>query len=489
MIDSKLDFYTRITSVMPPYDHQRRAVNAAVRGVLDDGCHALFMEMGTGKTKTTLDAWQALLSTGFFDGLMVVAPKAILSVWADEEIPRHVPFDHSLTVWDGRTSRKARLEFEQALTHPLAAVMVVNVESFQTLPDEMRSRVRMFLQKRRTLMVVDESSYIKSPDAHRAKNIVIAGKLAKGRMILTGTEITNSPLDLFMQYEFMRPGFWGVKNFYLFRQRYAILEEAYGAGRRTFKKVVGFQRINELLERVAPYCSRALKRDCLDLPEKIHVTMPVELSDAQAKAYKSLKDHLAALVEDHVVTVPNAIALFTKFRQVTGGGINVDGESAVIDPDPPKLKALLADLEDTDEQAIIWAAFTHEIEMLARELGKVAPTVTFYGDDEQAARDENKRKFQSGEARFIVINPQAGAYGLNLQNCHLQYFYSRTLSPSQNWQAEDRTHRPGQKDPCVYKTLVARGTVDERIEALLEQKTDIRERFQTMSVEDMISLV
>jgi SNF2 family DNA or RNA helicase len=481
--------YTVFEPNLPPYEHQKRAVDAAVRGILDDGYHALFMEMGTGKTKTTIDAWRALLTMGDFNALLVVAPKAILSVWSDEEIPRHGPSDYGLYVWDGRTSAKAAAQFESVLRSSRPAILLVNVEAFQTVPDAMRDMVRRFLKDRTALMVVDESSTIKSPDAKRAKNIVLAGKLAAGRMILTGTEITNSVLDLYMQFEFLKPGFWEVRNYFLFRARYAILEDAYGAGRRTFKKVVGFQRVGELMDRITPYCSRALKRDCLDLPPKIYMTIRVELSEPQKAAYKSLKDHLAALIEGKVLTVPNKIALFTKFRQITGGMVCMEGEKAVIDPHPPKLAALIADVEDSSEQAIVWASFTHEIDMVAAALSKVAKTVKFYGEEEQAARDEAKRLFQSGEARFIVMNPQCGAYGLNFQNAHIQYFYSRSLRPADNWQGEDRIHRSGQTETCVYKTLLARDTVDERIETLLAAKTDVRSKIQDMTIEDMFSII
>lgn len=483
------DYYSVIQPKLAPYLHQRRAVNELIEGVKTYGYHALFMEMGTGKTKTTIDAWQILLHSGAYDGLVVVAPKAILSVWEIEEIPRHMFQSYALYRWDGRTSAKSQKEFGAVLDSQLPAVFIVNIESFQTVPEAMRLRLRAFLQKRKCLMAVDESSYIKSPDAKRSKNIKAAGMLAKARVILTGTEITNSPLDLYMQFEFLCPGFWKVKNYFIFRMRYAILKEEYGPGRRTFKKVVGFQRINELMDRIAPFCSRALKRECLDLPGKIYTTIYVELSDAQKQVYKQLKEFLAAMVRDKIVTVPNKIALFTKFRQIPGGCINIEGESAIIDDDPPKLQALLSDLADTDEQAIIWCAFTHEIELVSKALSKIANTATFYGEGSQDARNSNMRLFQEGAVRFLVGNPAAGAYGLNLQNCHLQYNYSRVLSPSQSWQAEDRIHRPGQQLPCVYKTIIAQGTVDERIESLLAQKTDIRTRFQDMSIADMYDLV
>jgi SNF2 family DNA or RNA helicase len=485
------NFYQIISPKFPPYDHQIKAVNEATTNFMEQGFHALFMEMGTGKTKTTIDSWMALVTLKMSDGLVICAPKAILSVWAEEELPKHCTLGYVLYQWDGRKSMRAQKEFEAVLMSKKPAVFLVNTESFQTCPETMRTRVRAFLKQRSCLMAVDESSYIKSADANRTKNISLAGALAKFRTILTGTEITNSPLDLYSQMEFLKKGFFGVKSFFMFRQHYAILVDQYGAGGRTFKKVVGFQRVNELMDKVNPHASRALKKDCLDLPPKIYQNINVEMSEPIQTAYMQLKKHLATLIDDKVLTVPNKIALFTKFRQITGGAVKIEDEVQIIDARPPKLQALLADLSDTDEQAVIWAAFTQEIELIAYTLEAegFGHAVRFYGQESQETRDEAKREFQSGKARFIVINPQCGAFGLNLQQCHLMYFYSRSLRPADNWQGEDRIHRSGQDTACVYKALITKGTVDERIEALLTAKTDIRTQFQDMTIADMYNMV
>ena len=487
--EKEKDVYDDIPFKLAPYDHQRKIVNETVRDLLSTGYHGLFMEMGTGKTKCTIDSSMALVYGEEITGLVVIAPKAILSVWTEEELPKHMGLPYVTYTWDGKASNKAEEAFGRFNSSPSFAVFVVNVEAFQMVNDTMRKRLHAFIKAHRCLAAVDESSFIKSPGAKRSKALIGLSKLVPYRMILTGTEITNSPLDLYMQMRFLCHTFWGSLVFLYFRNRYAILIDEYGAGGKIHKKVVGFQRMDELMGKIAPHVSRALKRDCLDLPAQIYSVIHVDLSPAQEAVYFSLKKHLAAMIEEKVMTVPNKISLFTKFRQITGGGVNIEDEHAVIDPNPPKLQALLADLAGTDEQAIIWAAFTHEIDMLVRSLAEIAPTVAFHGDVPQERRDANKRAFQEGKARFIVMNPQAAAYGLNFQNCHVQYTYSRVLSPAQVWQAESRTHRSGQVEACVYKVLVARGTVDERIEALLAQKTDIRERFQTMTIEDIFNLV
>lgn len=484
------DAYSRIAPKYKPYRHQEVAVNEGYRDFKKYGFHAFFMDMGTGKTKTTLDTAAILASDGMITGLVVICPSPLTSTWANEELPKHMCIPYVVNVWDGKKTKKSRAAFNAVVASPLFAVFVINIEAFQTGPEEMRERFKAFMKARPSLMAIDESSFIKNPKANRTKLIKSAGRLAKYRTILTGTEITTSPLDLYAQFEFLFPGFWGVRNYFIFRAHFAVLEDQYGSGQRTFKKVVGYKCMKELMGKVAPYVSRALKKDCLDLPPKQYETIYVELSEKQHVVYDSLKKHLAAVVSQGVVlTVPNKIALFTKFRQVTGGIVKVDGDSKVIDDNPAKLQALIADLYGTDDQAIVWCCFNSEIEMvvaaLRKEFGSAAP---YCGLVDKNKLEEYKVGFQHGDIRFLVLNPAEGSYGLNLQNCHIVYKYSIPLSPGQNWQGEDRIDRSGQVHQCIYKSLLARGTVDERVAAIIAARTTVREKFRDGSVPDSMTL-
>lgn len=482
--------YTTISPRLRPYDHQVIAVNSAVQNMRSHGFHALFMEMGTGKTKTTIDSFMVMHASGACNAMLVVCPKSLVSTWRDEELPKHMSIPYSSLAWDGKTTMKSGVEFDRFMATPGAIIYIVNVEAFQSLNDVMRKRVSRVLRERSAMMIVDESSTIKGPKAQRSKNIKLAGTVAKARMILTGTEISKGPLDLYMQFEFLKPGFWGLKSFFMFQQKYAIMQDAYGPGGRIFKKVVGYQKVNEIVSTISPYTTRAMKKYCLDLPEKIKTTIRCEMSAEQARAYKELREHLATiLASGETLTVASKVTLFTKFRQITGGTLKGEEDTAILDPSPGKLEALLADISDTDEQVIVWCAFRAEIDIVAKALSSLGEVVRFDGSVEIDDRSESKARFQRGEARFFVANMKTGAYGLNLQNCHIQYFYSRDLSPQVNWQAEDRSHRPGQKYPCVYKSLVCPGTVDERVEELIGQSKDLHNLLIDMSLGDMAALV
>lgn len=488
--EEKPGVYDLIEPALPPYNHQKLAVNRSVDSMIRYGYHALFMEMGTGKTKSTIDSWMVLVAKGLSDCLIVVCPKTLMSTWLGEEIPKHLSIHAAQLGWDGKSSQKSQNEFDLFASSKGPVIYVINTEAFQSLNDTVRFRMAALLRGRKVMMTVDESSMIKGPDAQRSKNIKNAGKLAKFRTILTGTEISKSPLDLFMQFEFLCPGFWDKKSFFMFKNMYAILQDAYGAGGRTFKKIVGYQKINELVARIAPFTTRALKKDCFDLPEKIRSTIKVKMTPVQEKMYGELKRHLATiLASGEVMTVQNKISLFTKFRQITGGTMKNGEEYEVIEANPEKLSALLDDVQDTDEQAIVWCAFHGEIELISKALSHFGRVVTFDGSTEIDERTQAKIDFQCGEARFFVANMKAGSFGLNLQNCHVQYFYSRDLSPAANWQAEDRSHRPGQKYPCVYKSLVCEGTVDERVTDLILQSADLLEIIRTTGGSDIFKYI
>lgn len=486
----KDDVYDHIRhlTVFDPYQHQRDGVNKAVSLLKHDGFAAVFADMGTGKTLMTIATFTALHVAKQADVLLVICPKPLMGVWMDE-IPKHSLLPFSIYRWKSGASKADDRAFCDFRAHDGPRAAIFNIEAFQVPNRKLIERMRDIRNMGRVLMVVDESSYCKDVKAKRTKNIISLGARADYRMILTGTEVVNSPLDLYSQFEFLKTGFWGVRSYFQFRMNYAILQDAYGAGGRTFKKVVGFRDVDKLANQIAPYIFRARKDECLDLPEKVRSVIHVELTEKQKRYYKELQKHLATILESgEVVTVENKVSLFTKFRQISGGTIKSGDEHIVLEDNPEKMEALLADIESHNEQAIIWAAFTHEIELISRALSKVAPTVTFYGEVSQDNREENVRAFQVGSARFFVANPSSAGFGLNLQNAHIQYVYSRHLSPAVNWQAEDRTHRVGQKNVCIYKTIVARGTVDEAIEEMLAAKTDLREAFRSMNNEAILKL-
>lgn len=472
---------------MRSFAHQERIVAEAVPNLQEYGYHAIFAEIGTGKSRTILEVARTLHGRGELDALIVCGPKSLAGTWR-EQVETHCTIEGKAFIAYDSTRAKTQKwmdQFNMFITYRFP-ILFVNTEAFQTMPSAL-TVVLNTMTTARLMLVIDESSDIKGPKAKRSLNLTKFGQRVAYRMIATGTEITNSILDLYQQFEFLKPGFWGFKSFYFFRNYYAILEERYISGGRTFKEVIGYRKVQEIQDRIAPFVSRARKADCLDLPERIYANMPVELTGPCAKAYKDLKDHLVTLLASgELVTVPNKVALFTKFRQITGGTLANIG---VIDENPEKLQALIGELDDSGEQAIIWSCFTEEINLLERKLGKLWTVARFDGQTTEKDRQMAISGFQSKQTRIFLANPAAASQGLNLQSAHIEYWYSLPTQAKQYEQAEGRIHRSGQTEKCVYKSIIASGTVDERVAAILKDKTDVMAAFRDGTVADIIDLV
>lgn len=472
----------------PLYAHQARARDEAVHALSMGGHFAFFHEVGLGKSRTLIETATALRSMDRIDVLVICGPKSLAGTWK-EQVGLHCDVAGAgLCVFDAQKSKtKKWLQgFVEVLSAPFP-IFFVNTEAFQVMPDTLKSVLSSITKRGRVLLAIDESSDIKGPKANRTKNITKFGQSCAARVIMTGTEITNSVLDLYSQFEFLKPGFWGFKSFFFFKNYYAILEDRYLSGGRTFKEIVGFRKIQEIQDRIAPVTSRARKVDCLDLPEKIHANLPVTMSGPCEKAYSELKGQLMTLLDSgELVTVVNKVALFTKFRQITGGTLAGVG---VIDPKNAKLTALLDELADSGEQAIIWSCFTEEINLLEATLKKLYPVVRFDGQTNNSDREEAIIKFRDGRARLFIANPAAASQGLNLQNAHIEYWYSMPTQAKQYEQAEGRIHRSGQRETCVYKRILCEGTVDARVARILDEKTDVMAAFRDGTVADIINLV
>ena len=176
-----------------PYEHQQE--------VFDTSCNsrswALFLEMGTGKTKVTIDTIAKLYCDGEIDTAVVIAPKGVYGNWVHKEIPQHLPDDIPLKVvqWQPNLTQTFKGEMLQlANDKEHLKILVMNVESFSTKKGV--DVAKWFVKRNRNCLVaVDESTSIKNRTAKRTKNIVALGKEAKYRRILTGSPITKNPMD------------------------------------------------------------------------------------------------------------------------------------------------------------------------------------------------------------------------------------------------------------------------------------------------------
>ncbi len=245
-----------------PFDHQENVI----RDSWDAKHYALFMEMGTGKTKVAIDTMAILYEEKKLNAVLVIAPKGVFDNWVRKEIPVHLPerIPRNIVRWQPNITQKFHDELEPFVLDPFDGmkIFVMNVEAFSTSKGVKISKV--FLRKNPdNMVIVDESTTIKNRKAARTKNIIKLQDFSKYRRILTGSPVTKSPMDLFSQCEFLNPKCLGFNSYYAFQGRYANVQQR-AMGHRSFNQIVGYRKLDELNGKLDKFSNRILKEDCLD---------------------------------------------------------------------------------------------------------------------------------------------------------------------------------------------------------------------------------
>jgi|TARA_E500000318_G_C3558932_1_gene212450 SNF2 family DNA or RNA helicase len=445
-----------------PFEHQRTALK---KGALQK-LYAYFMEMGTGKTKVTIDNSCYLYTQNKISSVIVIAPNSVYRNWI-QEIDTHSGVENNINVH--KQDKKFTYEADKLNWY------LFNVEALSH--DSGVKRVKDVVKHvgSKAMMVIDESTTIKNRSAKRTKNISQLGISCEYKRILTGSPITKSPLDLFSQCGFLSKSLLGYGSYFAFQSRYAEMQDIEMNG--TFVTLPKYYKNLEELEfKLKSFSYRVKKEDCLDLPEKIYQKRFVELNKDQLKSYEDLKERARTIIEDEKVSYANKLTEILRLHQITNGFVK-SNEGTVIEYKNPKLKELLNILEETSGKVIIWANYVHNIESIIQDLQKrfgKQSTVAIYGAISTEKRVEAVEKFQTNpNVRFFVGNPSTGGYGLTLTKAQTVIYYSNSYNLEVRQQSEDRAHRIGQTKNVTYIDIVARGTIDEMILAALEKKIKI----------------
>lgn len=475
-----------------PYAHQERDFYRS----RDMEAFGFLYEMGAGKSKPTVDTASYLYSYGRINAVLIVAPNGVHSKWLKEDFPLSFPdhIQYEGAIWEAG-NKKAEQACENLL-RPGAQlrVLCMNVDAFSLEKGRGFALAKKFLQSTDCLMVIDESSRIKNPDAKRTQNICKLGEKAKYRRVLSGTYISNSPFDVYGQFMFLDPSILG-QSFYAFKAQYAeILDKTdplvvglmaknnlrFAPQIVAKDKVTGqakYRNLDKLKQLLAPYCSRVTKEECLDLPKKIYQNRYFKLPPAHMKAYTQLRDKAKLeLTSGDKLTVMHKLTLMLRLQQVTSGFFPSDtGELVHMYPDPkdnPRYAALLELLEDLEGGTIIWCRFVEEIEAIVQLLGP-ENCYAYYGKISVTDREEAKVGFQQRKRKYFVGNLQTGGIGLNLTAAENEVFVSNTFSYEDRKQGEDRAHRIGQERNVNIFDLLAEDTCDKSIVRVLKNKEDL----------------
>ena len=441
-------------------------------------------EMGCGKSKVVVDTSAYQYANGMIDAVLIVAPNGVTNVWPgqyEDHCPDYI--DYRVAIWRASPSTKEEEKLKCAIDHPGLKIIVMNIEAFSISKgiDFAKKLLNCF----RTLMILDESSTIKSPKAIRTKNLLKLSVHAKYRRILTGTPITQGPLDLYTQFGFLDSTILRCASYFAFRNTYATIEKMNFGGAR-FDKVTGYQHIDKLTELIAPHSTRITKSECLDLPEKLYSKRFVALSITQRKLYNQMKKEVVAELNGMTMTAPLALTRMMRMQQIVGGFFSPDHdiedndynvEPQAIDEVNLRIEALIELLEESSGKVIIWARFRSEIRAICSAINVAfgsRSAVEYHGGVDNQTRIDNIRRFQNeGDCCFFVGHVQAGGKGITLTAATTVIYYSNDFSLENRLQSEDRAHRIGQKNKVTYIDMIATDTLDIKVVTALREKKNI----------------
>ena len=375
--------------------------------------------------------------------------------------------------------------------------------------------------------------------AKRTNKILDLFKECTYKCILTGTPTPNNPFDLWSQFEFLRRDFFGMDYFYFTHHHGIMIQKSTTEGRKfttvldeksfnivknqinklekldarsveelslisglKMKDIIniskmetysGFKNLKELRDRISNCTFFIKKKDCLDLPDKVYETLYSTMNSEQSRVYKQLKKDMFADYNDREVTVTNKLVMSLRLQMVTGGLFPYAETTIKLTPGGEeyfdtqysyeeigsscKIKTLIEDLEEVpkDTYIIVWARFIGEVQMINQALTNAGNTCEmYYGDANPSVID----RFKNGGFK-ILIATEKGAEGLNLQIATLHYFFSNTFRGDMRLQKEDRSHRIGQTNKVTYKDIICKGTIDERVYAVLKSKEDMINYFRS----------
>ena len=467
--------------LVPPWKHQLQAIERAVPR-RDFG---LFFEMGAGKTMTAINVlrhWyveeKRVLRT------LVLGPPIVLHNWK-REFAMHSKVADKVVVLEGTGKKRALAvdTYRKLHGNKAGAVFVTNYESL-LMPDVFERLMAWEPE----VIVFDESHKLKSMTAKRTKLGIKLADVAKRRLILTGTPILNTPMDIFAQYRVMDQGETFGKNFFVFRAQYFYDKNAGMPKDKHFPLwLTRPGALEELNKKIQPSSMVVKKADCLDLPPLVRQTVTVELSKEQEKLYAAMKKDFVAYVQDKACVAQLAITKALRLQQIVSGFVTLEGQDGedrtnVGIKDNPRaaaLKELLSDIAP-HSKVIVWAVFRENygaVRHICEELG--LDHVEVHGDVSAKAKQDAVDRFNSDPSvRVFIGHPASGGIGINLVSASYCIFYSRNFSLENDLQAGARNYRGGSEmhEKVTRIDIVARGTIDELITEKLAQKMHVSDQ-------------
>ena len=423
------------------HPYQKRAVQF----IHDVPKAALFLEMGLGKTVSTLTALQDLKESKQFTKTLIIAPLRVAnSVWIKEsEKWSHIDLTFSLCTGTA-AKRDKGLEAD-------VDVYIINRENIPWLV----KKYSMGMKWPFNTVVIDESSSFKSPAAKRFKALKKMLPKISRMVLLSGTPSPNGMLDLFSQIFLLDNGASLGRTMTKYKERY-FSSDFFGY---TWTLKPGSQK--QIQKLISPMCISMSAADYLDMPTRIDNTIEVTLPPKALKQYQELEREFILELDDEVITAVSSAVLAGKLLQCSSGAL-YDSEGSFIELHDAKLDALAEIVEANPDPILVAYNFKSD---LARLQSRFPDAVTL--DKEGAVVDE----WNNGDVQMLLAHPASAGHGLNLQSGGSTIvWFSLNWSLEYYQQFNARLHRQGQTSNVIVHHLVATGSIDELVVKNLKSK-------------------
>lgn len=442
--------------IFKPHAYQRHCIDR----IIETKKLGLFLDMGLGKTITTLTAVKELKYNRFqVRKVLVIAPKKVAEgTWTREA----AKWDHTnmLRVSPVLGSQAKRI---RALNTP-ADLYIINRENVVWLVDYYRNSWPF------DMVIVDESSSFKSHSAKRFKALASVGDHIDRLVELTGTPSPNGLADLWSQVYLLDSGERLGKRYTHFRERY-FQPDKRGADGMVYSYEAKPGTESAILEKISDICVSMKAEDYLQLPDVTYHEIPVVLDPKALNAYTELeRKMILELPEDESdISVTSAAALSNKLLQLANGAV-YDEDRTVHEIHGCKIEAFLELIESLQgKPALVFYNYQHDRERILKALAGSKLRIR------ELKKPQDEDDWNSRKIDILLTHPASSAYGLNLQQGgnHVIWF-GLTWNYELYTQANKRLHRQGQTEKVIIHHLVCSGTRDEDVMQALQRKDDVQ---------------
>lgn len=413
--------------------------------------------MGTGKTVTSLAAYDYLRSVKQVNKVLVVCPLSTMEdTWANE-VFRKFPHLDSAVLYGSREKRLKLLQQD-------VDVYIINADGIKTISAELAKRPDI------DLIIVDELAMFRNAGTERWKILnTICNKQTRRKVWgLTGAPIPHEPTDAWAQCRLICPDNKAVPAYFgKFRE---LVMRAQGP----YKWIPKENAVETVYKLMQPSIRFSLD-DCTDLPPETYITRDVEMTDEQKVAYKSMLAKLKAEFAGGEIMASNEAIKASKLLQISLGVAYGSGGERVVIPSSTRMAVLEEVIEESEGKVLVFVPLTGALEAVAEHLRKKGHTVAVvHGETTKSQRDQIFRDFQDEkEPHILVANPKTMSHGLTLTAATTICWYGPTNSNDTYVQACARVRRPGQTRTTVIVHIVS-NALERRVFARLKDKQGLQ---------------